>query len=329
VGLWAVRRQGCASLLGSIIAALRSWPETLRRSLVILLTAACSRAPATSTSDAAPVPAAAAAASADAGAVAPTALTGAPWQMEILDPPLDPFSAASEDAGAKGARVGVVSVPLGAREPRPIMIVLHGAGDRPEWECGSWRGVASAYPFVVCPRGAGADSFLAWSSVADTKARIARAIALTKAMFGRWVRDTEAVVLVGFSMGGIQAALLAAAEPARYPRVALVESSFRPESSMAFGRPWARGGGERVVLVCTTPGCARPYRAAARNVAAHEGAARVNLVGTSSHGIFDEVVRSVRRDWPWLVDGAEGWESYRAPPEKTTSPGRTERFGDD
>src|SRR5437660_1672656 len=53
--------------------------------------------------------------------------------------------------------LGVVSVPLGAREPRPIMVALHGGSDRPERACPAWRIAAEAYPFVVCPRGWGGD----------------------------------------------------------------------------------------------------------------------------------------------------------------------------
>jgi pimeloyl-ACP methyl ester carboxylesterase len=304
-----------------------------RLALALAMLTGCSRPPppsaTTESTDAVlPLPPAAVA---SPPAPAPRELTGAPWQMEILDPPLDPFTPGAEppDAAAAGTRIGVVSVPLGAREPRPIMVVLHGAGDRPEWECGSWRGITGAYPFLVCPRGVGTDAFLAWSSPADTKARIARAIAATRQMFRGWVQDTGAVVLVGFSMGSLQAGLLAQAEPKRYRRVVLVEGAFRPEAALAFGRPWARGGGERLILSCTTPGCAAPYRDAARNVAAQHVPARVNLAGTRAHGMFAEVVRSLRRDFPWLVAGAEGWDAFRPFDEDDPPQGRTERFGEE
>ena len=32
----------------------------------------------------------------------------------------------------------------------------------------------------------------------------------------------------------------------------------------------------------------------------------------------------MRRDWAWLVEGAEGWERYAAPSEAL--PGKTEEF---
>src|SRR5205085_7239239 len=108
------------------------------------------------------------------------ALAGFPELMELRD----------------GADVvGFVSVPLGAREPRPIMIGLHGGSDRPERACPAWRIAADAYPFVVCPHGwGGNEARLGWRSATDTKARIARAIAATKKAFGAWVKDTNGVV---------------------------------------------------------------------------------------------------------------------------------------
>lgn len=250
-------------------------------------------------------------------------LTGFPWQVDLTDPPQD---VADAGAGAKVTRLGCVSVPLGATEPRPIMIALHGGSDRPEWACGAWRGITGDYPFLVCPHGVGTnEASLAWSSPADTKARIARAIAETKRIFGSWVREAP-IVLVGFSMGGTQAALLAKSEPKTYRRVGLAESAYAPEAAVAFAQPWAAGGGERAIFLCTTGGCDAPYRNAARNVARHGAPARLNIAGTNAHGMWDVVVQSMRRDWPWVVEGAEGWETYTPAKEDGPLPGKTESF---
>src|SRR5262249_53707035 len=62
------------------------------------------------------------------------ALTNVPWQPDIPDPPLDPWDAGTGVA-ARWPPMGVVSVPLGAHEPRPIMIALHGSNDQPAWAC--------------------------------------------------------------------------------------------------------------------------------------------------------------------------------------------------
>ena len=300
----------------------------MRRSLpVVLLAFGCSRhAPAPAAGDAAvarevSLPADASVVDASA-ARAP--LWGFPWQLDLTDPP--DGGAEADAGGVKTTKLGCVSVPLGAREPRPIMIALHGGGDRPDWACGEWRGITGGYAFLVCPRGPGAsDSALGWSSPEDTKARIARAVAATKKMFGSWVKDTP-LVIAGFSMGATQAALLARSDPKTYPRVALSESAYAPEPVMAFPVPWAKGGGERALFSCTTFGCEGTYRRAARLVAAQGVPSRLNIAGTNQHGIWDVVVRSVRRDWPWLVEGAVGWEAYVPPVEEGPTAGKTESF---
>src|SRR5688500_18592409 len=39
-----------------------------------------------------------------------------------------------QDLPVPGYGVAVVSMPLGAREPRPVVLALHGNYDRPEWQ---------------------------------------------------------------------------------------------------------------------------------------------------------------------------------------------------
>lgn len=252
----------------------------------------------------------------DAAAPQREPLGGHPWQIELF----------AEGEGGKKEKLGFLSVPLGAREPRPIMIALHGGSDKPEWACGAWRGITEAYPFLVCPRGFGGnDNTLGWRTASDTSMRIARAVDATKAIFGDWVKETKVTVIAGFSMGGSQAALLAKAEPKRYTRVVLSESAYAPEPVLSFPKPWAAGGGERALLSCTTSGCEPTYRKAARLIAAQKVPARLNIAPTQAHGMWALVVQSMRRDWPWLVADVEGWEAY-VPPTDDTLPGKTELF---
>jgi len=244
----------------------------------------------------------------NAGERAP--LGGFPEQLELLD---------GRD------KVGVVSVPLGAREPRPIMIALHGGSEKPERACAAWRGITEAYPFVICPRGwGGNESRLGWRSASDTNQRIARAVAATKTTFGSWVEDTRSLVLAGFSMGGSQVALVARRDPQTYRRVVVGDSAHDPRPALGFARDWVTGGGERALFLCTTSGCEPSMRAAARNVARERAHARLNIAPTQVHALSERAVQSMRRDWAWLVEGAEGWERY-APPSEAL-PGKTEEL---
>lgn len=239
------------------------------------------------------------------------ALAGYPEQLELLD-------------GKE--KLGFVSVPLGARELRPVMIAIHGGSEKPERACSAWRGVTEAYPFVVCPRGwGGADSTLGWRTTADTAARIARAVAATKKTFPSWVKDTATIVLAGFSMGGSQVALLARGDPQTYRRIVVGDSAHDPQPALTFSRAWAKGGGQRAVFLCTTSGCEPALRFAARNVATEKAPARLNIAATQVHGLSEPAVQSMRRDFPWLVEGAEGWETY-VPKSEPSLPGKTETF---
>jgi len=246
-----------------------------------------------------------------ATSAATTPLAGFPELLELRD---------GED------KLGFVSVPLGAREPRPLMIALHGGSDRPERACPAWRRASEAYPFVVCPRGFGGnEARLGWRKSSDTAQRIARAVAATKKIFGERIKATPSIVLAGFSMGGSQVALVARDDPKTYRRIVVGDSAHDPRPALTFSRDWRKGGGERAVFLCTTSGCEPSLRRAARNVASEKAPARLNVAATQVHGLSEPVAQSMRRDWPWLVDGAEGWESYVAPSDASL-PGKTETF---
>lgn len=224
-------------------------------------------------------------------------------------------------------KLGFVSVPLGAREARPLMIALHGGSEKVERACAAWREITEAYAVVVCPHGWGGDEQrLGWKTADDTNRRISRAVEAAKRVLGAWIRETPTVVLAGFSMGAVQVALLAGREPQIYRRVVIGDAAHKPRSALTFAAAWVKGGGERALFLCTTSGCEPSMRAAAKNVAREKGSARLNIAPTQKHGLSELVVQSVRRDWPWLVEGAEGWEGY-VPPDGEL-PGKTERYGE-
>lgn len=250
----------------------------------------------------------------DARDASVAALAGYPELFELLD-------------GAE--RLGFVAVPLGTREPRPIMVALHGGSERPNMPtvCPAWRTISEGYPFVVCPRGFGGNErALGWRTKEDTEQRIARAVAATKRTFGGWVKDTPTLVLAGFSMGGTQVARVAGEHPATYRRVAVGDSAHDPGPALRFSTTWMRGGGERALFLCTTSGCEPSQRASSKNVATQKGRARLVVAPTQVHGLSPAAAQAMRRDWWWLVAGAEGWDTYVPPVDASSLPGRTEIF---
>jgi hypothetical protein len=122
--------------------------------------------------------------------------------------------------------------------PQPVVVVLHGNFDRPEWECITWKLVAGFHGWVVCPRGIRTpwatreeDRWTYRGSGATAKEVGAAIAALEKRYPGRVSRDET--VLAGFSLGAILAPPIARADPGVYPYVFLVEGGGK-----MMERPW-------------------------------------------------------------------------------------------
>jgi hypothetical protein len=196
-----------------------------------------------------------------------------------------------------------LAVPLGATEPRPIVIALHGAADRPEWACGAWRGIAGPAPFVLCPRGLPRADFTApdlrytFGTAPATASELRAGLTALKSKFGSYVAPGS-VVFAGFEIGADRAAEIAQQEPTFFARLALVNaaSTTWPSSlSALFGRE----GGERVLFACGAAG-----RAAADSKAVltrRSGAdARAIFLGNGPPALGPDSVSELKAVWPWL-----------------------------
>ena len=156
------------------------------------------------------------------------------------------------DLDVPGFGRAALAVPLGATQPRAIVIALHGAADRPEWACSAWRSIVGPAPFVLCPRGvpradlALSDARFSFGSAEDTARELRAALSQLKARFGPHVAPGP-VVFVGFEVGADHAASIARQEPAFFSRLLLVAadaSSWPSSQSALFGRE----GGRRVLF---------------------------------------------------------------------------------
>jgi hypothetical protein len=89
------------------------------------------------------------------------------------------------------------------------------------------------------------------------------------------------------------------------------EGGYDQLTDPSFARAFAKGGGRRVLLGCSTHGgCPDRYRDASRLLAGAGVEARVNDAGNLGHTLDGRVIASLKKDWPWLVDGAPGWHGY-------------------
>ena len=227
---------------------------------------------------------------------------------------LPPLRAPSwiERIALPGGGEASVTVPLGATTRRPILVALHGAGDRPEWACGGWRVAAGEWPFVVCPFGVASQKGIPEPSrvymtapLPQVRRDIEEALAIVRSKYSDHV-DDRAVVLAGFSMGAYRAASLATDTPGRYPAVALLEGAYE-----MINLPWAtsaaRAGTQRVLLGCGQGGCAATMTS--RRAVIERAGVGVRLLDarTGRHNLDGEMIAALREPMRWLTEGLPGW----------------------
>lgn len=134
---------------------------------------------------------------------------------------------------------------------KPVVVVLHGNFDRPEWECAVWGPVAAPYGWVLCPRGLARKdidkSLDRWTygSRQRTMREIDAALNALEARYpGRVTR--EGMVLVGFSLGAIMAPDIVVEAPGRFRYLFLVEGGLgklQKRSAAALRKAGVRGVG--------------------------------------------------------------------------------------
>lgn len=206
---------------------------------------------------------------------------------------------------------GYVSPPTGATTKRPIVVAVHGAGDRPDWSCSEWRAIFGPVPFVVCPRGTplgDARASYAWSSVSGLEKAIEQAVDRTRARWPEHVARDAPRVYAGFSQGAMLGADVVARAPSRYPYAIFLEGM--GELGPRFIGPFARDG-KRALLACSRAGCAPARDAARTKLVAGRIDARVSYVGNFGHVVDGRVIAGIRSQVPWLLGDDPAWRIVR------------------
>ncbi len=202
----------------------------------------------------------------------------------------------------------VVTPPVGATTPRPLVLGVHGAGDRPEWSCGGWRLASQVSAFVACPRGSrhGEDRF-AWASSRQLSERVEAAVARTRERFGAYVASGP-LIYAGFSQGATLAEPLLREHAARFPIAILAEGGYQMANSKGFARAYREGGGRRVVLVCGTPACFRSARSALKLLSS--AGLETLVVGDekAGHNLNQRMQQALQAAWPRIAAPLPGGE---------------------
>jgi predicted esterase len=210
-----------------------------------------------------------------------------------------------------GGHEAYVCPPIGAREPRPLIVAVHGAGDRAEWSCGGWRMVAGEYAFVVCPQGLKMDStHFGWDSAETIRQRVASAIFAARARFGQYIADGP-TLYVGFSQGATLAGPTLLDPKQSFPFIALAEGGYGLVRDRAFLAKLKARGVQSVLLACGTPACFSSMRAAEPNLTSAGIQALIGGDPVSGHNLNGEMQAGLQKVWPDLVAGLPNWRGYR------------------
>ncbi len=224
-------------------------------------------------------------------------------------PPLAGFFEALPVAGHPDAWL---SLPTGATGKRPVVVVIHGAGDRPDWQCGGWRRATGEFAFVVCPRGTYAPGDSTKNDLRYTHlggaALLAYLDASLDALQARYpaYADTSTPILAGFSLGASEILALAVQDPPRFPRIALIEGATGAWTDARIDA-YVAGGGLRVLY-----GAGQRANEAAAKVAVKRLIARgldARVVYAPVNHTFDPPLEdAIHGELAWWLAGDERWK---------------------
>jgi pimeloyl-ACP methyl ester carboxylesterase len=250
-----------------------------------------------------------------AGSATSPAPAPEPASTPTPTPTLAPITAFFESFAVPGHPDAFVSLPTGATERRPVVVMIHGAGDRPDWQCGGWRRATSDFPFIVCPTGrvdrassTKDDTRYTHASGAALLAYIDAALAALAARYPDHA-DVTRPLLAGFSLGSYAILGLAVGDPERFPRIALIEGATATFDD-ARARAFIGGGGQRVLFGCGQKGCEAAAKEAARRLLARDHLEARVVYAPVNHTFDPPLEDAVAREMPWLVEGDPRWNVH-------------------
>jgi hypothetical protein len=222
------------------------------------------------------------------------------------DPPIVPLQVG-------GFHDAVVSVPIGATSPKPVVVATHGAWDPPEGLCDDQRWIFHDTAWVICPRGRPMpDKTFRYDGVDSLAREIDADIRALAARYPGYV-DLDAMLYTGFSLGAILGVGVVTRDPARFPRAVLIEGG-EDKWTPALAAKYAKGGGKRVLFACGLRG---------RVPAAQQAAAVLERAGVGARAVLGKlpdkgefihwyngpIADETKAAEPWLFEDDSRWDA--------------------
>jgi poly(3-hydroxybutyrate) depolymerase len=249
----------------------------------------------------------------DAASAASATLAAASAELQALTAEGPTLQLAVE-----GFRDAIVSVPIGARRRRPILIALHGNFDRPEWQCETWRDITKGFPFIVCPRGIPRRDVPAkwdrweYGSMDQTDRELEAGLASLRERFGPYIA-TGPVLFTGFSLGAILGVGILKRHPGKYGPIVFSEGGNEGWSITTVKKiaPPTGDAGTflplRLLYACGQTDCVFKSKATAKIIERAGGQSRVVSGGNVGHMYDGPVAQAIAREWQWLIQDDPRW----------------------
>jgi predicted esterase len=204
----------------------------------------------------------------------------------------------------------LVSWPDARRWPQPVVLAAHGAGDYAESHCELWRHLLGRHGIVLCLRGQairkGSEDhgYYFPDHLALGRETLAALDSLTRRHPD--LVDPKQAVYAGYSQGAQMGMLMLLGRGSLVPRLLLVEGG-SGDWNKAYARRFAKSGGERVALVCGTPGCFQNAERSAAELKAAGVWSVVHYARGAGHTYGGPVIAETALAFDQLTRGDERW----------------------
>jgi predicted esterase len=206
-----------------------------------------------------------------------------------------------------------VLVPSPSKRPKPLVIVTHGAGGRPEPHCEFYAEFVKDRAFILCTRGRAMERHLPepergyfYDGHHELGKEVLAAIDAAEARWGDRL-DHERAIFAGYSQGASMGLLFLHGKrefAARFSRALFVEGG-SADWNVALSRQMREAGLTRVAIVCGQTSCKKTADQSLRYMEQGGLERLLRYAAGAGHTYGGPVAPHVEAAFAWLVEGDE------------------------